>query len=71
MTTPATVAADKDPAGTIEELQQFLDGIASEIRGQVEGSPILAAPRLTSLRERLSEIAEELDWLRAAMESKD
>lgn len=60
-----------DPASTVEELQQFLGTISDDIRNQVDMSPILAAPRLTSLRERLSEIAEELDWLRAAMESKD
>ena len=71
MTSPARSAANTDPAGSIDELQHFLSDVADGIRVQVDASPVLATPRLTSLRERLSEIAEELDWLRAAMESKD
>ncbi len=57
-----------DPADSIAELQAFLGSAAGALRTQVDASSILAAPRLTSLRERLGEIAEELDCLRAAME---
>ena len=71
MTPPSNIATNDDPAGSTDELQFFLGSIADSLRGQVDASPVLATPRLTSLRERLSEIAEELDWLRAAMESKD
>ena len=71
MTKPPQTDFSDDPASTVAELQQFLGTIADDIRNQVDASPVLAAPRLTSLRERLSEIAEELDWLRAAVESKD
>jgi len=59
---------DIDPADSIAELQAFLGSAAAALRAQVDVSPVLAAPRLTSLRERLSEIAEEMDCLRAAME---
>lgn len=56
-----------EPACTAEELQQVLSAAAACLRAQVDTSPALAAPRLTSLRERLTEIAEELDWLHAAV----
>ena len=67
MTTPNNLDWTVEPAGSIEELLAFLDATAAALRVQIDASQILAAPRLTSLRERLAELAEELDCLRAAM----
>lgn len=51
------------PAKTREELQNTLCFAASGLKNQVLGSPVLADPALSALKERISEIADELHGL--------
>jgi hypothetical protein len=57
-----------EPSASQEELQAFLCAVSDALRTQVDASQALAAPRFTNLRERLEEIADELECLGAATE---
>lgn len=50
-------------ASNAEELANILLAAASGIKTQVIASPILAEPRCADLKQRLSEIADELHAL--------
>lgn len=56
-------AWNAQPASSSEELANVLFSASSGIKTQVIASPVLADPRFTTLKNRLSEIADELNGL--------